>query len=99
MWGIDEPYRETNRFELYRHGERGPLNRYIIPPADVIDKRRRAKGRPLLGNRSYELIRHGFTVCDALVTACAVAVAVPILLVAIDAWGIAFDSCADRLGW
>jgi len=65
QWG--RPQRESNVRELYRYGEKGLLTRYIIPPADVVDKRRASEGKPLLGNIAYKLLRYGLAVEDVVI--------------------------------
>lgn len=99
MWGIEGPYRETNARELYRYGEQGILTRYIIAPADVVDKRRAREGKPLMGNTAYELTRHGFTIGDAVISVCVGAFCAALFLLMVDQLGLAFDRYADLMGW
>lgn len=95
MWGIEDPYRETNAHELYRYGERGLLNRYIVPPSDVLDKRRAREGRPLLGNTAYKLLKPGVAVEDVVV---AIVIVALLAFSAYAALGPAMDRCLDAMG-
>ena len=94
QWGLEEPRYVSNIHELYRH-EVGLLNRYIIPPADVIDQRRRKAGKPLLGNTAYELLRYGWTVLDTI----ALLAVVAFLLLLAHAVGIGIDGYLEAMGW
>lgn len=98
-WGMEEPRYVSNAHELYRYGERGILTRYIVPPADVIDQRRRAKGKRLLGNTAYELLRMGVAVEDVVIGLAVGALMALLFFFAGDLLGAAFDRCADKLGW
>jgi hypothetical protein len=95
QWGLEEPRYTSNVHELYRH-EVGLLNRYIIPPADVIDQRRRKAHKPLLGNTAYELLRYGWTVLDTAILLAVLAFMVPFALYLV---GPATDACIASLGW
>ena len=95
MWGIDDPYRGTNAHELYRYGERGLLNRYIVPPSDVIDKRRAIDGKPLLGNAAYELLKPGVAVEDIII---GLLVAGFMYLLSIPV-GAGIDGYLESMGW
>ena len=96
MWGIEDPYRETNIDDLYRYREVKLMNRYIVPPSDVIDKRRARQGRQLLGNTAYKLVRPGFAVEDLIV---ALVVVACLAVMAYASAGPAMDACMDKLGW
>ena len=96
VWGIEDPYRETNIDDLYRYHEAKLMNRYIVPPSDVIDKRRARQGRQLLGNTAYKLMKPGLAVED-IVTALIVIVWLAVMLEA--AFGPTLDICMDKLGW
>ena len=98
-WGMEEPSYVSNAHELFRYGEPGFLTRYIVPPADVVDKRRHEAGKPLLGNRAYELLRHGFAVEDVVIGIAVGAIMALLLLLAGEFFGVCFDECADKLGW
>lgn len=92
VWGLEEPRFKSNARELYRYSEQGFFTRYIVPPSDVIDKRRIQRGKRLLGVHSYELLKYGYTIGDLTIS----------LLVA--AWvcllfyAAAFGSWIDVLG-
>ncbi len=94
QWGMEEPRYTSNVHELYRH-EVGLLNRYIIPPADAIDQRRRKEHKPLLGDTAYELLRYGWTVLDTAVMLAVLA----FLGLLVHVFGMGFDSYADLMGW
>ena len=95
QWGMETPRYVSNVHELYRH-DVGLLNRYIIPPADVIDQRRRKAHKPLLGDTAYELLRYGWTVLDTIVLLAVLAFMVPFTLYLV---GPATDACIASLGW
>ena len=96
MWGIEDPYRETNIDDLYRYREVKLMNRYIVPPSDVIDKRRARQGRQLLGNTAYKLLKPGIAVEDVLVSL----VIIAWIAVMFEAtFGPTLDVCMDKLGW
>lgn len=98
-WGMEEPRYVSNAHKLYRYGEKGILTRYIVPPADVIDQRRRAKGKRLLGNRAYELLRMGVAVEDVVIGLAVGAIMAPLVLLFIDFIGIGFDGYLDAVGY
>ena len=96
MWGIEDPYRETNIADLYRYNEVKLMNRYIVPPSDVIDKRRARQGRQLLGNTAYKLLKPGIAVEDVVVSL----VIIAWIAVMFEAtFGPTLDVCMDKLGW
>ena len=96
MWGIEDPYRETNIADLYRYNEVRLMNRYIVPPSDVIDKRRARKGGQLLGNIAYKLLKPGIAVEDIVVL---LAVIVGLVVMFEATFGPTLDMCMDKLGW
>ena len=98
-WGMEEPRYASNAHELYRYDEKGILTRYIVPPADVIDQRRRAKGKRLLGNTAYELLRMGVAVEDVLIGLTVGALMALLVLLWIDVIGIGFDGYLDAVGY
>ena len=71
------------------------MNRYIVPPSDVLDKRRAREGKPLLGDTAYKLLKPGFAVED-LAIALVVAFG---LIITTYAIGPGMDACIDALGW
>lgn len=95
MWGIDDPYRETNAHELYRYGEPGLLTRYIVPPSDVVDKRRVEAGKKPLGDVAYKLLKPGLAVEDVVLALLAVA----LLLLMSYPMGVALDGYLEMMGW
>ena len=99
VWGMEEPRFVSNAHELYRYGEQGIFTRYIIPPADVMDKRRHAAHKPLLSAMAYELTRYGLTVGDALIAVAIGIIGAASLLFLADQMGLAFDRYADAMGW
>lgn len=96
MWGIEDPYRETNIDDLYRYNEVKLMNRYIVPPSDVIDKRRARQGRQLLGNAAYKLLKPGIAVEDVVVS---LVIIVWIAVMFEATFGPTLDVCMDKLGW
>ena len=98
-WGIEEPSYASNAHELYRYGERGILTRYIVPPADVIDQRRRAKGKKLLNDTAYELLRYGVAVEDVVIGLAVGAILAPLALLWVDFIGIGFDGYLASVGY
>lgn len=94
MWG-ETPYRETNVRELYRYGEPGLLTRFIVPPSDVIDKRRHRSGRKLLGDTAYKLLMPGFAVEDVVVALLVVA----FLVLLSQPVGAGIDGYIEAMGW
>lgn len=99
VWGMEEPRLVSNAYELYRYGERGFLTRYIVPPADVIDQRRRAKGKKLLNDTAYELLRYGVAVEDVVIGLAVGVILAPIVLLCIDVVGIGIDGYLDAVGY
>lgn len=99
VWGAEEPRYVSNAYELYRYGERGFFTRYIVPPADVIDKRRHAAHKPLLGVKAYELLRYGLTVSDVVLAVSIGILGAASLLFLTDQFGTAFDRYADLMNW
>ena len=98
-WGMEEPRYVSNAHELYRYGERGILTRYIVPPADVIDQRRHAKGKKLLNDTAYELLRYGVAVEDVVIGLAVGAILAPLVLLWGDFIGIGFDCYLNSVGY
>lgn len=95
MWGIDSPYRDTNIDDLYRHREATLMNRYIVPPSDVIDKHRAKQGRQLLGNTAYKLLKPGIAIEDIVTAVIVIACLAATFYVV---FGPTIDTCLDKLG-
>lgn len=95
MMGMETPHRETNAHRLYRYSDACLWCRYIIPPADEIDRRRRMEGRKPLSDKAYDLFAPGFTVGD-LTMALAVAA---FMVLAGMAVGNTLDAEMARAGW
>lgn len=72
------------------------MYRYIVPPSDVIDKRRAKRGKAVLGETAYKLLRPGFAVEDLVVVL--IVVAWMFLMTSMIA-GPDMDACMDALGW
>lgn len=98
-WGMEEPRYVSNAHKLYRYGEKGILTRYIVPPADVIDQRRRAKGKRLLGNTAYELLRMGVAVEDVVIGLAVGALLAALFIFGSDLFGVCFDRYLAAVGY
>ena len=96
MWGIEDPYEYTNIADLYRHNEAKLMYRYIVPPSDVIDKRRAKRGKATLGDTAYKLLRQGIAVEDLVIV---LIVAAGMFLMTSVIAGPDMDACMDKLGW